>query len=85
MGRRDTAHSEPPRVPLEAYKRLSISLGKGKSKRATLGSVLLGPDSPCGGVKLLCATQSSTCNSLVIVGMGKTSLINGVLFFEGYN
>ena len=45
---------------LEAYKLSIFLLGfpwKGKSKRATLGSAL-GPDSPCGGVKLLCIAYS---------------------------
>ena len=45
---------------LEAYKLSIFLLGfpwKGKSKRATLGSAL-GPDSPCGGVKLLCIAHS---------------------------
>ena len=49
---------------LEAYKLSIFLLGfpwKGKSKRATLGSAL-GPDSPCGGVKLLCIAYSFPYN-----------------------
>ena len=49
---------------LEAYKLSIFLLGflwKGKSKRATLGSAL-GPDSPCGGVKLLCIAHSFPYN-----------------------